>query len=179
MAAKTLAETLGGKTRFGRLTVLGFAEPVIISGRSRRRIQCRCDCGRDTTPFPDSLRSGRTVSCGCFHRENQPAVAREVGKANREHGMRYEPEYQAWQAMKRRCLDPDHAAYDRYGGRGITVCAAWVERFEAFFSAMGRRPSDDHSLDRIDNDGNYEPGNCRWATRSEQNLNRRPFTITR
>lgn len=86
-------------------------------------------------------------------------------------------EYSAWQEMRARCRNPSHAAYRHYGGRGITVCDAWRESFEAFLADMGRRPSPDHSLDRIDNDGNYEPGNVRWATRERQARNRRSSVL--
>jgi hypothetical protein len=82
------------------------------------------------------------------------------------------PEYAVWRQMNQRCTNPRSQRYDRYGARGIRVCEAWARSFEAFLADMGRRPSDGHSLDRIDNDGNYEPGNCRWATKAEQNRNR-------
>ncbi len=80
-------------------------------------------------------------------------------------------EYRAWQAMKNRCYNPNCEKYARWGGRGITVCERWLHSFANFYADMGQRPSAKHSLDRIDNDGNYEPGNCRWATSVEQNNN--------
>lgn len=92
------------------------------------------------------------------------------------HGQRQTPEYRAWRAMRYRCLVPTAHNYHYYGGRGITICDRWSE-FPAFLADMGQRPGPEYSLDRKDNEGNYEPGNCRWATKSEQALNRRPATF--
>ena len=89
------------------------------------------------------------------------------------HGLSYRPEYRAWQQMRLRCCDPKHAAYSSYGGRGITVCDRWLKSPQAFLDDMGPKPSPAHELERKDNDGNYEPGNCKWATRSENDRNRR------
>lgn len=118
-----------------------------------------------------SLRSGHTQSCGCYFLE----VCHE---RNLTHGAtregRFSPEYQSWVGMIARCENPRKQHWAHYGGRGIRVCARWRKSFEAFFADMGRKPAPNHSIDRIDVDGNYEPGNCRWATQAEQIKNRRP-----
>jgi hypothetical protein len=93
-----------------------------------------------------------------------------------KHGRHATPEYQAWRSAINRCEREKDPNFHRYGGRGIIMCPEWRSNFMAFFEHMGERPSKDHSLDRIDTNGNYEPGNCRWATRSEQQRNKRPFT---
>jgi hypothetical protein len=94
-----------------------------------------------------------------------------------KHGLSYTSEYRAWQTMRLRCLEPTNQAYPRYGGRGITVCDRWLNSPEPFLKDMGPKPSPKHELDRIDNDGPYEPGNCRWATRTESSRNRRSNRI--
>ena len=119
------------------------------------------------------LRVGRTKSCGCLRSE----LGRAMGvKTTLRHGEgsngKETPEYRAWSNMLSRCNNANHRLFKHYGARGISVCAEW-RTYENFIANMGRRPSDAHSLDRINNEGNYEPSNCRWATSTEQNNNRR------
>jgi hypothetical protein len=126
---------------------------------------CRCDCGTQKEVAQGNL--GRCIfSCGCLHKELAAA-----SKLRLTHGMRNSVEYATWNSMKNRCFNPKSQAFKNYGGRGITVCERWM-KFENFFSDMGPRP-DGLEIDRINNNGNYEPDNCRWTTRSVNILNTR------
>lgn len=153
--------------RFGegcRLEVLREVEPLYSGGQRQRAVECRCDCGSVGIYRLYSLRNGNTRSCGCLLEESGP----------RTHGGSDLPEYGIWCGIRRRCSNPKDAAWKHYGGRGIRVCDRWQESFSAFLEDMGHRPSEDHSIDRYpENNGDYEPGNCRWATWKEQSRNKR------
>lgn len=130
---------------------------------------CVCECGRRSCVRRDHLKSGASRSCGCLHAE---LAARRRLKHGQNRIGRTTPEYRAWANAKDRCFNPNVRNYASYGGRGITMCDEWTWSFEAFFAHIGSRPSPRHSLDRYpDNDGNYEPGNVRWATPTEQGRN--------
>lgn len=130
----------------------------------------QCSCGNKKVLRRGKVRSGKTKSCGCLQNENRVIM----GKNRKSHGESKPatPEYLAWFSMKRRCINKNHKGWKNYGGRGIYVCDRWKHSYENFLADVGRRPSPHHSLDRINNDGIYEPGNCRWATAIEQNNNR-------
>lgn len=156
--------------RFGRLVAVNRAQSP--SSRSPHWL-FRCDCGTEKVISVSAVINANspTRSCGCFRREK----ARNFGRNFRTHGeagFNVTPEYQTWLAMRHRCRNPKVPGFKNYGGRGIVVCDRW-QTFENFLSDMGRRPDSGFSLDRVDNDGDYEPGNCRWATRLEQAANQR------
>lgn len=146
---------------FGRLVVLGYA-----GKQGQKHLWwCHCLCGKTSRCARSNLISGNTTSCGCNkHRTIHGHAANK----------RKSPEYAAWEAMKDRCYNKSRRSYYLYGGRGIRVCERWTHSFEAFLADMGFRPSPKHTLDRFpDQNGNYEPGNCRWATREQQTRNQR------
>lgn len=150
--------------RFGRLFVLSQ------QGKKREELAwlCQCECGNQIITGGYKLRSGQTQSCGCLHKE---VISNIYSKLNKSHGMSSTPEYKSWTQMIDRCERTTHEAYHRYGGRGIKVCKAWRNSFEAFYADMGARPKG-LTIDRIDNDGNYELSNCKWSTPKQQANNR-------
>lgn len=157
------AEKLIG-LKFGMLTVLEYA------GKNKHGAtlyKCLCDCGKIKIGIQKQhLAHGNTISCGHLAKIHRLCHGDRMG-----HG--YTTEYRSWYHAKGRCFNPTDKKYRRYGERGITMCAEWKNSYKSFLDYMGRKPSPKHSIDRINNDGNYEPGNCRWATAKEQSANQK------
>ena len=152
--------------KFNRLLVISRVENA-KSGKAMWL--CKCDCGNQLKVWGSNLRNGHTQSCGCLQ------IERTV-KASVVHGKAHTSIHNVWKAMKRRCTDPKDQYFHCYGGRGITVCQEWQDSFQAFYDHVSQLPhfgEAGRSIDRINNDGNYEPGNVRWATAKEQANNKR------
>ncbi len=157
--------------RYGRLVVLDEADMIHSGNQTHRALRCLCDCGKETVVRAYSLRQGKTQSCGCY-------LADILKTAPLTHGHTangsWSPTYMTWTAMLARCHNPKNSKYPTYGALGVTVCDRWRGRtgFQAFLDDMGDRP-EGLTIDRIDVFGNYEPGNCRWATVAQQSMNKR------
>ncbi len=150
---------------FGRLTVISRAS----NGKHRdSRWWCRCQCGTEKVVDARHLKSERILSCGCFWMERITTHGQS--------GSNRTPTYAAWVSAKSRCFNPKNKDFKNWGGRGISMCQEWADDFLAFCRHMGPRP-DGLTLDRKDNDGDYEPGNCRWATWKEQAQNKRARVV--
>lgn len=152
-----------GKT-FNSLTIIGKA--ATPASRNESYWNCRCECGKETIGAGTAIRSGHKKSCGC--------LLTKKGNENRiKHGYAKTSEYQTWRNMRSRCKNPKTINYKYYGARGIEVCKRWMDSFENFLADMGNKPSAAHSIERRDNDGNYEPDNCDWILMAEQATNKR------
>lgn len=155
-------EDLTGR-KYGMLTVVSYQHTKIMWKIYHSFWECMCECGKMVIRDGAYLRRGSTTSCGCI---------RGQGVNVKKHGMHKSGEYKSWAGMKDRCYNPKNSGWQDYGGRGISVCERWMS-FQNFFEDMGLKPSPNHTVDRRNNDLGYFPGNCKWATKTEQANNRR------
>lgn len=176
MAAHILHGDIKIGDMLGRWLIVGQA-PSRVAGKSQKQFiyfRCRCKCGVEREVIEGSLRSGRSRSCGCLARERSSQVNTIHGAAA---GYAMSPEYAVWRAIIARCENPKNKRFSDYGGRGIKIAAEWRRDFRRFLADVGPRPGPEYSIDRRDNDADYAPGNCRWATSRQQMVNRRNTRI--
>lgn len=149
--------------KYNRLTVIA---------EKNMKCECICECGNKITALKNNVKRGNTKSCGCYKKDTDRITKYKHGDCRSQ-------EHRAWESMKQRCYNINNRMFYRYGERGIKVCKEWIDDYNQFLKDMGRKPKGDikYSLDRIDNNGNYSPENCKWSTLSEQNKNRMPFKI--
>jgi hypothetical protein len=160
--------------RFGKLVVIerlfernGYLSAIWV---------CKCDCGNTSRVLMHNLRSGKTKSCGCAMKAFSESFFENRGKgglSRKTHGLTFSREYRIWNGIKTRCYNEKREKYASYGGRGIVMSEEWRESFETFYKDMGPRPSPEHTVERRDNNAGYCKENCYWATREEQNRNKR------
>lgn len=161
---------------YGRLIVIKEVKPY-INPKNRKYLKwlCQCECGNTTEVVGNELKHGKTKSCGCYYKE-------AISSRNTTHGYyslgKMSSEYRCWLNMKERCLNPNNKDYIYYGGRDIKVCDRWLNSFENFYSDIGPRPKG-NSIERLNNDGNYEPSNCIWADKTTQARNQRTTVLNK
>jgi len=165
--------------KFHNLTIVELTTGTRSNGKDKYLAICQCDCGEFTEVERHNLKSGNTRWCKiCSSKSKSKRFKKHGNSISRKE---INPEgyrsYYTWQAMKRRCFNKKDKRYSDYGGRGISVCDSWLESYENFLDDMGYAPTDDHQIDRIDNNGDYEPSNCRWVTRTENARNKRSNRI--
>lgn len=148
---------------YGNLTVVSRGANTHIN---KATWNCICSCGNTHNSTASNLKQGKSKSCGCIR-------SKRTGNLQRTHSDSNSKEFRSWHAMKTRCLNTKYKRYKDYGGRGITIYLDWITSYASFLAYVGRAPSPKHSIDRIENDGNYEPGNVKWSTPKEQANNRR------